>query len=95
MCRVLYSDILRWAGSSVLHRKPIPVATSTKAWFCGGSLAGIVGFESRLGYASLSLVNFVCCQEEESASGRSLVWRKVLPNLVYRSMISKPQQRGG
>jgi hypothetical protein len=35
------------------------------------------------------------CQVEESATGRSLVWRKVLPTVVCLSMISKSQQRRG
>ena len=37
------------------------------------SLGGIAGFESRRGHECLSLVNFVRCQVEISASGLSLV----------------------
>jgi hypothetical protein len=33
------------------------------------------GFETRLGYSCLSLINVVCCQVEVSATGRSLIQR--------------------
>ena len=49
--------------------EPIPVASQSKAWFCGCSLDGTGGFESRREHGYLSLVNVVCCEVEASASG--------------------------
>jgi hypothetical protein len=40
---------------------PVPVAARSKAWFCGGSLAGIAGSNPAEGMMSLSLVSVVCC----------------------------------
>ena len=47
----------------------IPVATRSKAWSCGRSLAGIVGSNPAGGVDSLSPVSVVCCQIEVSATG--------------------------
>jgi hypothetical protein len=44
------------------------VATRSKAWVCGRSLAGIVG-SNPVGAMDVSLVRVVCCQVEVSASG--------------------------
>ena len=55
---------------------PIPVASPSKAWVCGRSLAGIVGSNSAgCINVSLSLGNVVCCQVVVSASGPSLIKR--------------------
>jgi hypothetical protein len=45
------------------------VATQSKAWVCGRSLAGIVGSNPTGVHGCLSLVSVVCCQVEVSASG--------------------------
>jgi len=42
----------------------VAVATRSKAWVCGRSLAGIAFFEYRRGHGCLSLVCVVCCQVE-------------------------------
>jgi hypothetical protein len=55
--------------------EPIPVAARCKVWFCGRTLAGIVGSNSAWGHGCLSLVSDVYCQVEVSATGRSLVQR--------------------
>ena len=44
------------------------MATPSKAWVCGRSLAGIYGFESSREHGCLSLVSVVCFQVEVSAS---------------------------
>ena len=55
--------------------KPIPVAVRSKKWVCCRSLAGIAGSNpAGTVYMSVSW-SVVCCQEEASASGRSLVQR--------------------
>jgi hypothetical protein len=63
------------------------VATQSKAWVCGRSLAGFVG--SNLtgggGHGCQSLVSVVCCQGEASATGCSLPQRN--PAEVNVSMI--------
>ena len=46
----------------------IPVAAPSKAWFCGRSLAGIVGSNPIGGHGRLSVVIVVCCQVEVSAT---------------------------
>ena len=53
---------------------PIPVATPSKAWVCGLSLAGIAGSNPGGGWMSISYEN-VCFHVEVSAAGRSLVQR--------------------
>ena len=45
------------------------MAARSKAWFCGSSLAGIVGSNPAGGHGCLSPVNVVCCQVEVFASG--------------------------
>ena len=45
-----------------MYDAPIPVATRSKAWICGRSLA-------------VFAMTVVCCQVEISAMGRSLVQR--------------------
>ena len=52
---------------------PVSVATRSKAWFCGRSLAGIAGSNPAEGM--LSVVSVVCCQVEVSVTSRSLVQR--------------------
>ena len=54
---------------------PIPVATRSKAWVCGLSLAGIVGSNPAEVIDVLSLVNVVCYQVEVFAMSWSLVQR--------------------
>ena len=53
----------------------IPVAAPSKAWFCGRSLAGIVGSNPIGGHGCQSVVSVVCCQVEVSGSGWSRVQR--------------------
>jgi hypothetical protein len=53
---------------------PIPVAAASKAWVYVRSLAGIAVSNSA-GHGCLSLVIYVCCQADVSATGRSLVQR--------------------
>jgi len=53
----------------------IPVATRSKAWVCGRSLAETAGSNPTGGYGCLSIVTVACCQVEVSATGRSLVQR--------------------
>jgi hypothetical protein len=52
---------------------PIPVATQSKAWFCGRSLAGIAGSNPARGIAVY--VSVMSCQVDVSVSGWSLVQR--------------------
>jgi hypothetical protein len=40
----------------------ILVAARVKAWVCGRSLVGIVGFEFRWGHGCLFPLSAVCCQ---------------------------------
>ena len=47
---------------------PSPVAARPKAYFCGRSLAGIVG-SNPAGVMDISLESVVCCQVEVSATG--------------------------
>ena len=54
--------------------RPIPVATRSKAWVCGRSLAGIL-VSNPTGTWTLVSVGVVCCQVEVSATGRSLFKR--------------------
>jgi len=74
-----------------MNRPPIPVAARYKAWVCGRSLAGIADSNSTSGHGCLSVVSFVCCQIEVSATSRSLIQRS--PNLCgvseYNSEVSK------
>jgi hypothetical protein len=49
------------------------------------------GFESRLGHGCQSVVSVVCCQEEDSASGWSLVQRSPTNCGVSLSVIMKPR----
>ena len=46
---------------------PIPVAAWSKAYFCGRSLAGIVG-SNPAGGMEISLMSVVCCQVEVSVT---------------------------
>ena len=46
----------------------IPVGELSKAWVCGRSPAEIVGSNPAGGMNVLSVVNFVCCQVEVSAT---------------------------
>ena len=55
--------------------RPISGAAQSKAWVCGCSLYGIVGSNFAEGVYVLSLVSFVCCQVEVSATSWSLVYR--------------------
>jgi hypothetical protein len=55
-------------------RLPIAVTALSKAWVCGGSLAGIAGWNPAGG---MSLVSVECCQVEVSATGRSHVLRNL------------------
>jgi len=54
---------------------PFPVATQSKAWVYGRSLAGIVSSNPAGRMDVLFLVSVECCQVEVSASGWSLVQR--------------------
>jgi hypothetical protein len=54
---------------------PIPVASQSKAWVCGRSLAGIAGSNPAEGHGYLSVAIFVCCQVQVSVTGWSLVQR--------------------
>jgi len=50
------------------------VAASSKAWVCGRSLAGVVGYHFAESMSvCLSVVTVVCCQLEVSATGRSVI----------------------
>ena len=51
------------------------MATRSKAWVYGRSLAVIVGSNPAGGMDVLSLVSVVCCQVKVSATGWSLVQR--------------------
>ena len=51
-------------------------AAQCKAYFCGRSLAEIVGSNPAQGHGCLSVVSVVCCQVEVFASGLSLVQRR-------------------
>jgi hypothetical protein len=51
---------------------PIPVATRSKAWVCGGLLGGIAGWNPAGGFEPV-----VCCQVKVSASGQLLVQRSL------------------
>ena len=55
----------------------IKVAALLKTSVCGRLLAGIAGFESRLGHGSLFLVSVVCRHEWATESGWSLVQRSI------------------
>jgi hypothetical protein len=48
--------------------RTIPVAAQTKACVCSRSLSGIVGSNLAEGVDVLSLVSFLCCQVEVSAT---------------------------
>ena len=48
---------------------PVPVVPRSKAWVYGRSLAGIVGSNPDGDMDVCPLVNVVCCQVEDSASG--------------------------
>ena len=61
------------------------MATQTKAWVCGHSLAGIAGSNPAGDTGYLSLVSLVCCQVEVSASGLSLVQRSPTGCGVFES----------
>jgi len=52
----------------------MPVTTQSKACVCGRSLSGIVGSNLTEGLDVLSLLSFVCCQVEVSATSWSLVY---------------------
>jgi hypothetical protein len=54
--------------------RPMPVAAQSKACVCGRSFSGIVGSNFAEGLDVLSLLNFVCCQVEVSATSWSLVY---------------------
>ena len=59
------------AKEAIFVRRQPP---ASRGWVCGRSLVGVEGLESRgWGGVLMSLVNFVCCQVEISATGRSLV----------------------
>jgi hypothetical protein len=67
---------------------PIPVATRSKAWFCGRSVAGMAS-------SNLAGSMVVCC-ERCVLSGWRLRWadhspRAVLPSVVCLSVIVKPR----
>jgi hypothetical protein len=49
------------------------MAARSKAWFCGRSLAGIVGSNPAEGM-DICLLWVVCCHVEVSASDWSLIW---------------------
>ena len=65
------------------------MATRSKAWVCGSSLADTAGSKPAGDMYVLSLVNVVCCQAEVSVSGRSLVQRS--PTDRFVSVIVKPR----
>ena len=60
---------LRRIFSAVSFPRPIPVATRSKAYVCGHSLAGIAASNPTEGMDVLSLVSAVCCQVEVPALG--------------------------
>jgi hypothetical protein len=70
----------------------IPVATRSKAWVCGRSLAGSVGSNSTGANGCLFVVNVVCCQVQVSATGRSLVQRSPTDCDASLCVIQKPQE---
>jgi hypothetical protein len=59
------------------------VATQSKAWVCGRSLAGIVGPNPAGAWIFLSFVSVMCCHVEFLASGLSLVQRSHIECGVY------------
>ena len=52
-----------------LMLEPIPVASRSKAWVYGQSLAGNAGSNPVEGRGCLSVASGVCCQVEVSVSG--------------------------
>jgi len=60
---------------------------SLACWDCG--------FEYRQGHGCLYLVNVVCCQVEVSATGWSLVQRKLTDFGASLCVVWKPQEWGG
>jgi hypothetical protein len=66
--------IQRTLCSLCLSSMPIPVAARSKSLVCGRALAGIVGSNPTRGM-DVCLVQYLCCQVEVSATGRSLVQR--------------------
>jgi hypothetical protein len=57
------------SGHNVLYPMSVRVAARCTAWVCGRSLAGIAASNRAGGYGCLSVVSFVCCQVEVSATG--------------------------
>jgi hypothetical protein len=53
------------------------------------------GFESHRGHGRLSVVCVVCCQEEVSATSRSLFQRSTTDCGASLCVIKKPRERGG
>ena len=54
---------------SKLTVQPISLAARSKAWVYGRSLAEIVGSNPAEGQGCLSVLSFVCCQVDVSATG--------------------------
>jgi hypothetical protein len=50
------------------------MAARSRAWFCGRTLAGTVGWNP-VGGMDVSLMSDACCRVQVSAMGRSFVWR--------------------
>jgi hypothetical protein len=50
------------------HVRSFPLVAQSEACFCGRSLSGIVGSNLAEGVDVFSLVSFVCCQVEVSAT---------------------------
>ena len=61
-------------------------AALSEAWVCGRCLSGIAGSNTAGSIDVLSLVSVVCCQVQVSATGRSVVQRR-LPSVVCLSAI--------
>jgi len=87
-------DIFSWNLNS---RGPIPVAARFKAWVCGRWIAGIA--VSNPTGAWMSLVSFVCCQVDISATFQSLVQKSpsecgVSGGDLETSMMRRPRPTG-
>jgi hypothetical protein len=75
------------------------VTARSKAWVCLPFVCWECGFECRRGHGCLSLVSVVCCQEEVSVSGWSLVQRSPIDCCVFEcdreaSILKRPWPTG-
>jgi hypothetical protein len=63
---------------------PIPVDALSKAWFCGRSLAGVVGSNPAGGMD-------VCCQVDRSLRRVDHLSRAVLLSMASLNVMAKPR----